>query len=498
MLFKPLRTKLWDTFILPHDGRFYLFYLSLDTRVWDGYGVAISDDLVHWEDHGVVLEADDDVIGMGSGSVWRASNRWILNISYLRADVSQRIYFAESDDLLHWRKLPRAIECAPDPRWYECSADTSTTNARWDNIWAEPQEDGTFWGMVVASGKDGPAGANGVVGTVTSPDGLHWTAGPPITEPCGLVWAEVSCHFTFANRHYLLVGANACLGARVDPVYTATGKAGGMYVMMADNLHGPYRFVDDDPLLLGCRNAPAGWLYIPTYYGRVMAVDGEYLLYHHWLPRDNCVDAWLGTVKVLREEAPGRLALHYWSGNDRLTGPLLFDLAQAGEPDAPFPQARPTARCRCEDGTLTAETGATALLYYSFSAGYRDGVVIDAEMAVAGDGAAGLFFGVAGEDDNPYDGVACLYNMRGLVEFGRVLRTVTGPTFCPENAVACPVRPGDTARWRVLLRGEFIEVYCDDMLMQCFGFSAMPAKNIGFFVEQAQLTVTQLRVHAFA
>lgn len=94
--------------------------------------------------------------------------------------------------------------------------------------------------------------------------------------------------------------------------------------------------------------------------------------------------------------------------------------------------------------------------------------------------------------------MACLYNTRGLVEFWRVLRTVTGLMFCPENAVACPRSPGEMAHWRVLLHSEFIEIYCDDRLMQCRGFSEALTRNIGFFVERAHLTVKHLHVHAFA
>lgn len=497
MLFKPTKTMLWDTFILPHDGKFYLYYLSLEHRAWDGYGLAISDDLVHWEDRGVFLQADPTVSGMGSGSVWRASDRWILNYSYGNGG-SQRIYFAESDDLIDWRPLPREIECAPDPRWYECTRETTSTCARWDNIWAVPQEDGSFLGFVVACGQGGPAGANGVVGMVSSPDGVHWQAEPPVSLPCGMVWAEASCYFRIEDRHYLLVGSNTCLGARFDPVYSPCGKAGGMYVMIADDIRGPYRFVQGDPLLLGARNAPPNWVYIPTYYARVMEWEGQFLLYHHWLPRANFVDAWLGTVKVLREDAPGRLSLHYWPGNEALKGKCLFNLAQAGEPAAPYPQAHPIGAWKAEDGTLTGTSGATSLAYFPLEGAYADGVVIEAEITVHA-GAAGLFFGSEQHGaENVYDGIACLLNARGLYEFGRVIGSVAGPTFFAENAIERPVLIGRRATWRLLLRSEFVEMYVDDALVQCYGFSTPPVMNIGFFLEMGEMTVQEMRVYAFS
>src|ERR1035437_3568375 len=329
MIFKPDHTKLWDTFIMHHGGTFCLFYLQLRYKTWDGYGLATSKDLIHWTDRGTILATEPGTGGMGTGAVWRAGGRWILNYS-LSKEGSQRVYFAESDDLLSWRKLPRTVVCAPDPRWYECTGATTSTNARRDSIWPIPLDEGGFLGVLTASAKDGHPGANGVAGMVSSADGITWNAEPPVTEPCGFGWAEVGCHHVrFGDRHYLLVGGGGT-GARFDPVYTPTGKSVGMYVMVSDSVRGPYRFAPGDPLLLGCRNAPLNWAYVPTYFGRVFSFQGLTLYNHHWMPRTNFVDAWLGTVKVLKEVEPGRLALSYWRGNDGLMGTRGFTLAEAG------------------------------------------------------------------------------------------------------------------------------------------------------------------------
>jgi len=498
MLFKPVDTKLWDMFILPHDGTYYLFYLQLRQHPWDGYGLATSSDLVHWTDHGTILSTDTGTGGMGTGMVWRVGDRWMLNYS-LGQHGSQRIYFAESDDLFHWRKLPRDIVCAPDPRWYECTGDTTSGSARWDTIWVIPQPDGTFVGVVTATAKGAPAGANGVAGLVSSRDGIHWQTEPPASQPCGMGWAEVVGHVQFGPRHYLFVGSSSGLGARFDPVHSATGKSGGMYVMMADDVRGPYRLVDGDPLLLGCRDAPPVWAYLPTYCARACHVGDQTLLYHQWMPRDHFLDAWLGTLKVLEESAPGRLALRYWSGNDVLRGPCVFDLADAPAPLTPTPQAIPAGTWESAGGSLRGRTGASALAYFACDVPYHAGVVIEADLALSGDGAAGLFFGVDAQDaDNPYEGVACLVNARGLYEFGCVRRSVCGPTFTPENHVVRPSAAGEVHRWRVLVRGEFVELYVNDDLIQCFGFSRVPTRNVGVFVERGEVHLGTLRLHRFA
>ena len=498
MLFKPADTKLWDTFVLPHDGRFYLFYLQLRHEPWDGYGLAVSDDLVHWHDHGSILKTLPGETGMGAGTIWRLKDRWILNFS-LGEEGSQRIYFAESTDLFNWRRLPRDIVCVPDPRWYECAGDATSGSARWDTIWAVPQDDGTYVGFVTATAKEAPAGANGVFALVTSSDGLHWTAGPPASAPSGIAWAEVGSYARFGPRHYLLPCSSSGLGPRFDPVYNPTGKAGGTYVMQSDNVRGPYRLVDGDPLLLGCRNAPSNWAYLPTYDVRTFSLGEQTLACHHWMPRDNFLDAWHSTAKILEEERPGKLVLKYWPGNEKLKGDTLFDLREAPPPRLPTPQAIPTGRWEHASGRLRGATGGTSLAWFETDACFGDGAIIEADITLAGHGAAGLFLGIEGHGpDKPYRGVGCLANRQGLYEFGRISQAPCGPAFMAENHVLRNVPEGAVLHWRALVRGEFVELYVDDTLVQCYGFSALPVRNVGLFVERGEADLSALRIHRFA
>lgn len=500
MLFKPASSKLWDTFILPHQGTFYLFYLQLRESAWDGYGLAVSKDLIHWEDRGTILTPDPGEAGMGTGMVWRVKDRWLLNYSLGTTNPpqpGQRIFFAESDDLFTWRKLPKDIMCAPDPRWYECANDQASCSARWDTICVAPQPDGTFLGFVTANAKE-PSGANGVAGLVSSIDGIHWKTDPPASEPCGMGWAEFGGYVQFGARHYLLVGSSSGLGPRFDPVYNSSGKAGGMYVMMARNVRGPYRFVPGDPMLLGCRNAPPNWGYSPTYFTRPCQYNGQTLIYHHWMPRGNFIDAWLGTVKLLEEASPGRLVLKWWPGNRNLKGPKIF--AVGGKPKllTPFPQAIPTGQWKCVGKTIRGQTVGSSLAYFETNECYHDGVVIECEVGVSGKGAAGLFFGAREHGpEKPFEGVGCLLNRRGLIEFGRITRGVCGPAFMAENHVNWRIANGAFVKLTVLVRGEFVEMYADGRLVQCYGFSKTPARNIGIFAERCEVKVRGLTMFKF-
>ena len=501
MIFKPENSKLWDTFILHHEGTFYLFYLQFRKAVWDGYGLAISRDLLHWEDRGTILTPEPGEGCMGTGMVWRVKDRWMLNYSLGGSTdglfAGQQIFFAESDDLLTWRKLPKEIKSSPDPRWYECSGGQVSCGARWDTICVVPQSDGTFLGFVTANAKE-PAGANGVAGLVSSIDGIHWKTEPPASEPCGMGWAEFGGYVKFSTRHYLLVGSNSGLGPRFDPIYNSSGKAGGMYVMMADNVRGPYRFVTGDPMLLGCRNAPPNWAYLPTYFARPCQFNDQTLLYHHWMPRDDFIDAWLGTVKLLEEDAPGKLVLKWWTGNENLKGATLFDVETCSDLVTPSPQTEPSGKWECANGIIKGETAGSSLAYFETDVCYKNGVVIEGEFSISGNGAAGLFIGTGEHGaEKPYEGVGCLLNMQGVFEFGRITRGPCGPAFMAESHVSWPVVAGTFVKLIILVRGEFIEVYADGRLVQCYGFSKPAARNIGIFAERCGVHVHGLRMFKF-
>ena len=79
MLYRPVHEVGWDTWIVPHQGRFLMFYIRITPgkvraapppslgEGWDGVSLATSDDLLHWTEEGAVLEAADDAAWLGTG-----------------------------------------------------------------------------------------------------------------------------------------------------------------------------------------------------------------------------------------------------------------------------------------------------------------------------------------------------------------------------------------------------------------------------------------------
>lgn len=177
MLYKPPSVReIWDTWLYWHEGCHYLFTLhKSEGEVWDGISLSTSHDGVHFEDHGIILRKRPDAKWLGTGSTWCVDGRFYLNFSEERDGV-QSIFFAVSDDLLHW-EIMEENECALNERWYD-----TTPQGRWDCIWPLRMETGGYLGYLTARPLAGPVGSTcASVGMVASDDGIHWHAVPPPT-----------------------------------------------------------------------------------------------------------------------------------------------------------------------------------------------------------------------------------------------------------------------------------------------------------------------------
>ena len=85
--YTPARTgKMWDTWVYYHDGKYYMYYLAGSGGHWDGHELAISEDGVHWAEHGVMIKPRAGVKWMGTGHIWKSpdfagTGIWVMNYS---------------------------------------------------------------------------------------------------------------------------------------------------------------------------------------------------------------------------------------------------------------------------------------------------------------------------------------------------------------------------------------------------------------------------------
>jgi len=109
---------LYKSWLLEHEGTYYLFYNAKNRDRWpwiEQTGVALSNDLVHWERHG-----GNPVLRVGPGGsfddlfasdpcVLRRGDAWIMFYYGNCSDGHARDSVAWSRDLLHWVKLDQIL-----------------------------------------------------------------------------------------------------------------------------------------------------------------------------------------------------------------------------------------------------------------------------------------------------------------------------------------------------------------------------------------------------
>ena len=484
MIYRPSTVaRMWDTWLYCHEGKHYLFYLH-NTRAdvrWDGMSVAVSDDGVHFDDHGPIIHKADDAVWLGTGMVWRAGEKFMLNFSEERAGI-QEIFFAESDDLLNWTRLPdEEYICLADPRWY--ADDPTFTSQRWDCIWALPREEGDgYIGFLTAVAKDGPAGLCGTAGCVVSDDGRHFRAAPPVIETG--VWGdrvEVGAVEKFGDRYYMLLGVGAApLGARHHSRLPA--GEGGMFVLNSENQAGPYELDPDQAPFL----SSSPMLY--TYFARFYRCGEELLLNHHTVPRSGHAgpeDIYFSPLKSVQRDDSGILNLHWWPGNEALKGremPVVLEGCQL------YGIQEDACSLSAGKAQIGAASGGLAVLPAKYDT--KRGVILEAELTRHSSEAllkgAGLF--IEGESAN--QGTLLFAQSDGQVEVGRY----DGYSFRPQDRKPYRQIADQPARWRLLARDAHVELYIDDVHIQCYTMDHQPGGRLGFAVEAGSATVSNVKV----
>ena len=340
MIYQPAKIKeLWDTWLFYYEGVHYLYYLhksssttkwdgrsvvtSLETSSpWDGISVAISKDGIHFDEVGSVISMKEDAEWLGTGSVWRADDRFIMNFSECTNGV-QAIFFAESEDLIHWNRLGDEFKCTSDPRWYDDSP-----TGRWDCIWAHQLDDSSYIGYLTARPWSTTPGISyESVGKVVSEDGVHWKAVPPPEFEWGdwprMNVGEVGALEHIHDRYYLLVGGymEDQLGNRQIDGYLPNAK--GMYTFCSDSPHGPFKPDKENYRLLVSRS-------YMTYFTRFYKIPDGILVNHHSI--EHCGDTplmWLAPLKEAVLDGEGHLSLGYWEKNEGMKGKELeLDLTE--------------------------------------------------------------------------------------------------------------------------------------------------------------------------
>ncbi len=483
MLFQPNKPcKMWDTWLYHHNNMHYLYYLHKSTgEVCDGMSVATSRDGVHYEEIGPIIHKRDDAEWLGTGSVWKVEDGFMLNFSEKRQGV-QAIFFARSNDLIHWERMGDEYRSDPDPQWYD---DTST--GRWDCIWVVPRPEGGFWGYLTARPWNKIAGIRfESVGRVESKDGIHWSAALPPEFDWGdwpqMSLGEVGAIDKIGDRYYLMLGyAERGLGNR--QVWDYLLGNWGMYCFVADDPAGPFA-PDQKAYRLLVSNG--------TYFARFYPTPEGMLVNHHSIetlggdPRD----VWFAPLKraVLQD---GHLRLGYWSGNDVMKGSeTRIDLTSHTKlyPRADIGKWTVTANRLEADEPAH---GGIALLEPVFD--IHQGIVLEGTVEIHKPpkrwSGAGIYIELEQTGEHR-EGIVIMAQTRGRTEVMTLNdKGVVTPVFRTEIGA----EEGKKYQFRLLLRRTMTEFYLDDLLVQCYSLPGEPTGKIGIALESGRAVFENLR-----
>ena len=487
MFYRPRKAnKMWDTWLYYHDGLHYLYYLRMLGPWADGVSLAISKDGVYFEEVGPIIQKQDDAEWLGTGSVWKAGQRFIMNFSEKREGV-QAVFFAESNDLVHWQRLGDEYRCDPDPRWYD-----NTPTGRWDCIWTIARPTGGFWGYLTArpwSRTPGMVGES--VGMVESEDGLHWHAVAPPSFEWG-EWPqmnvrEVGAIEKIGNLYYLMLAyGEDFLGNR--QVWDHLGGRYGMYMFVADDPKGPFRpdtqayrlLVSNGAQLLGTRM---------TYFSRFYPTPGEMLVNHHSVSRSDI--RWLAPLKKAIVDDEGHLRLGYWPGNDAVKGQAIeIDLASHTRVYPPEPSVDWTVtpnRLEADE----SHGGGLVILDQHFD--LERGVVLEGTLGIYEPPRRWSGIGVFVEETlHRNQGTGILLETRGRTEIG-TLRRGYAENFQTDDIVETGIAPGKRCSFRLLLRRSLMEFYLDDLLIQCYSLPEQATGRLGLVFESGRAVFEDLK-----
>ena len=229
-------------------------------------GHAVSGDLRSWEILPDALHPGPagswDDLATWTGSAIGHEGRWYMlytGISRREQGLVQRIGLAISDDLVHWEKHPANPVLEADSRWYDLLDLTRWCDQSWRDPWIfRHPDDGSFHALITARSRLGSPDGAGVVAHARSDDLVSWEVLPPLTAHGDFAQAEVPQLVRLNGRYELLVSCHAEDHSPARRARLGTSGRTGTFVLSAEELLGPYSSAQGP---LTAPDGPLGTLY---------------------------------------------------------------------------------------------------------------------------------------------------------------------------------------------------------------------------------------------
>ena len=418
MFYRPAHSEtgeMWDTWLYWHEGTFYLYYLARSGDQWDNISMATSTDGVVWTESGPILRKGDGVTWMGTGSTWKSPHP--------SAPGKFQMNFSE------WKGPRQTIFFATSDdlvQWQRLDDECEFIQderwyeplGRWDCIWTMPRPDGGLYGYWTATPK---AETGGRFGFGQSADGVQWEALPP---PKGQAVGE---------------GEGGAIEEIDGKFYMMFGSNGRMMTLVAEKPDGDFHVAAKNQTLL------AGH----TYFSRFFPAPDGLLANHHSIARDGHI--YMGLLKRAVLDAEGTLRLGWWEGNDGLKRQQTALEIPSADTTEPSVQMLPNHFDEARGLVLECRL---SLPSTPFDA--RRGLYVECEEG---------------------SGTAVLFDARGRAEFIRT--DVVGSFDEVEHRTDRETTFNKSALLRLVLEHSLMELYLDDILIECFSLPAPATGRIG-------------------
>lgn len=267
---------LGDSWYYVEGKRVHCFFLICpDTTPrhtgWD-IGHASSLDLTHWVYDGIVLRrgaADAwDHVCLATGSILHHGGRFWMAYTGNWFGPRPAVGLAVSNDLSHWEKAAGNPITTIDEQYYTAHSRGRRTFPHWRDPFLF-EAAGVVYQFVCATAI-GPHDAAGAIAVARSRDMTAWEMLPPLeVDPFA---EELECPHVVAGagRYYLVFST---LGELLLSSTSAAASApgGDMYSMVGDTPFGPFRVLNPQPLLSPNLNDR-------PYAGRVVDFNGRFYL----------------------------------------------------------------------------------------------------------------------------------------------------------------------------------------------------------------------------
>jgi len=492
MNYHPKNMYHWDFWMIGKDGEVHSFnlYRMRPGAIHDPYGLdwlghAVSDDLITWRQEPNVIPPGPagslDDMKHWTGHIIEKDDIYYLYYtgrSSREGGKVQRTMLATSPDLYNWSKCEGNPVMRADHRWYtaEQVADRDYTIGWRDPRVVLDETSGWYYAFLAADLRDVPYAERGCVARARSRDLLHWDILPPAFAPRKYATIEVPDVFFLDGRWYLtLLTGTAYSNARgtfSDPHINM-----GTIYAVSDSLDGQFRELDDN-VLIGAK-----WWEGTSC--RTIEFKGKRYLFYFQCEREGRSDSgsfnWgtLTTPKELVTTAEGYLRAVYSPLIEKKVRTTIFE----GMPEALEHQEHqfPPGRWTFGDGRALGSCGAgwTGVCTKEMGQSF----IFTGSVNMRHGRAAGLMF----HAQSFWDSYAVLLDYEKQMFFLTRIRE-----FDVLQARSVAIRYSQTYQLRVVVKGEFYEIYLDDVLMiNCVRY-ALPEGTFGLMVEMGEAEFSDL------